>query len=367
MYIGGGKFSADVELLNVGDGSRIWNRTIPGIFRDILSVQGEVAEEVVAKLNFELSSKEKEILQRRPTKNSEAFKMYATGRGLYAKRTAESMKEAINCYDQAIRLDPNYARAYSGLADAYMSLDDSRARDAANQALRLDDTLAEAHTSLANIRLEFDWDWKGAEQEFKSALALDQNYPVTHHWYSRLLTMLGRHDEAIAEMERARHLDPADLSINRNLGLCYLYAGQVDRAIAQLLETLKMDPDFLQVKDLLSQAYIQKSMLREILELYHNDVTESYVQTVFLLELAKQDRKKAVEAFDIAAGSLEGSEAAWVYALLGERAKVFPNLERAYKNHDYNLKWLKVVPAYYEYQSDPRFQDLLKKMGLDQR
>jgi serine/threonine protein kinase/tetratricopeptide (TPR) repeat protein len=365
MNIGGGKFSADVELLNVGDGSRIWNRTIPGDLGDILSVQGKVAEEVITGLNLELSSREKDILQQRPTENSEAFKMYATGRGLYAKRTGESMKEAINCYDQAIRLDPNYARAYSGLADAYMSLDDSRARDAATKALALDDTLAEAHTSLANIKLEFDWDWKGAEQEFKRALALDPNYPVTHHWYSRLLTMLGRHDEAISEMERARHLDPTDLSINRNLGVCYLYAGQVDRAIGQLLETLKMDPDFLQTKDILSQAYIQKSMLREILELYHHDATESYVQTVYLLELAKQDRKKAVEAFDIASGSLEGFMAAWGYALLGERAKVFLNLERAYKNHDYDLKWLKAVPVFNEYHSDPRFQDLLKRMGLD--
>jgi serine/threonine protein kinase/tetratricopeptide (TPR) repeat protein len=365
MNIGGGKYSADVELLNVGDGSRIWNRTIPGNFGDILSVQGEVAEEVVTGLKLELSSEEKDVLRQRPTDNFDAFKMYAIGRGFYAKRTDEDIKKAIGYYEQAIRLDPKYARAYSGLADAYMSFNDARAKDAATKALDLDDTLAEAHTSLANIKLEFDWDWRGAEQGFKRALALDPNYATVHHWYGRLLSMLGHHDEAIAEMERARSLDPTDISISRNLGLSYSYAGQTDRAIRQLQDTLKMDPDFPETKLLLSLAYAQKSMFQEILELYHRDEAEFPVQLVRLMELAKQDRTSAVEAFDKVSGTLDGVAAAWIYAHLGERDKVFVNLERAYKGHEMNMEFLKVIPVFLEYHSDPRFQDLLKRMGLD--
>ena len=365
MYIGGGKFSANVELLNAGDGSRVWNRTIPGKFGDILSVQGEVAEEIVARLNMELSPEEKDVLQQRPTESSEAFRKYAIGRGFYAKRTPKDVRMAVEYFEQAIGLDPDYALAYSGLADAYSSLDDARARDAASRALALDDKLAEAHTSLANIKLGFDWDWEGAELGFKRALALDPNYAIARHWHGRLLTMLGRYDEAIAEMERARELDPTDVTINRNLGLTYLYAGQVDRAVGQLLETLKMDPDFPLTKQSLTLAYIRKSMLREILELYDHDDTSQMVQLAHVLELARQDREKAVEVFEEYRGDLVGFNIAVAYALLGEREKVFSNLERAYEDHDWNMEFLKVFPIFEEYHSDPRFQALLKKMQLD--
>ncbi len=351
--------------MNVGDGSRIWSRTIPGNFSDILSVQGEVAAEVVAGLKMELSPEEKEVVQRSPTENPEAFREYAIGRGFYAKRTDEDLKKAIDCYNQAIRLDPNYARAYSGLADAYASLHDARARGAVTKALELDNTLAEAHTSLANIKHEFDWDWLGAEQGFKRALVLDPNYAVAHHWYGRLLTKLGRHGQAIAEMERARDLDPTDMSISRNLGMTYIYAGQVDRGIRQYLETLKMYPDSPTTKEMLAAAYARESKFREILELYHNDASEPMAQLAFLLEMAKLDRKKAVEAFDVSSGTLTGSAASFIYALLGEKEKVIVNLERAFRDHDWELTFLRIEPVYNEYRSDPRFQDLLKRMGLD--
>jgi tetratricopeptide (TPR) repeat protein len=365
MYIGGGRFSADVELLNVADGSRVWNRTIPGIFGDILSVQGEIAEDVVKGLKLELSPEEKDVLQRRPTGNSEAFRIYAIGRGFYARRTPENIHKAIEYYERAIRLDPEYALAYSGLADAYTSLYDGKAREAAAKAIALDDELAEAHTSLAEARLELDWDWTGAEQGFKRALALDPNYAIAHHWYGRLLIMLGRHDESLAEIRLARELDPTDIAISRNLGVAYLYAGQTDSAIRQLQEAFKMDPDFPQTKDVLCMAYFHKSMLQDILELCEHDEREWPVQVIRLLELFKYDRKKALELLDEYESGVAGSVAAWINTLFGERERVLSSLERGYRERDPNMEYLKVMPAFAIYRPDPRFQDLLKRMKLE--
>jgi Tfp pilus assembly protein PilF len=365
LRMDGEKFSVEVELLDVENGSIIWRDNIPGKFGDIMSVPGEVAEKVVTELNLELSAEEKKVLQKRLTENSEAFRKYTIGRGYFAKRTRKDKEEAIKYFNEAIDLDPKFAHAYSGLADAYQTLDGEKAREAALEALRLDNSLAEAHASLALVLLEEDWNWEGAEEEFKAALTLNPNYANAHHWYGRLLTILGRHDDAIKEMELARELDPIDMSINRNLGMTYLYAGQVDEAIEQLLAALEMDPDFPLIKDLLVQAYLLQSMFKEVLELYDYDEEEEYVQIGRLLGLAKENKESAVAAFAEDSDKDDGVLAAFVYAQLGETDKVFEYLERAYEVRFWSLIFVKAYPFFLEYHSDPRFQALLKKMGLD--
>ncbi len=365
MFIGEEKFEIDAELLNVIDGSTIWGEGFPGKFEEILSIHGEVAEEVVNGLNLALSSEERVNLHQKPTENPEAWRKYAAGRAFFDKRTRENLEKAIEYFEQAIELDSGYARAYSGLADVYMFFRDERARDFANRALALDETLAEAHTSLASVKLEIDWDLKGAEAEYEKALELDPDYATAHHWYGRLLTMLCRHDQATTELERAQGLNPTDLSINRNLGFAYFCAGNADQAIEQLLETLELDPDFPQTKGILSMVYIERSMFQEILELYDYDVEQDNVQLVRLLELAEKDREAAVENYHKSSDSDDPVTGAWIYALLGEGEKALEKLEKAYEDRISSFLYIKAFPGLREYHSSPRFQALLKKMGLD--
>lgn len=238
------------------------------------------------------------------------------------------------------------------------------AREAARKALELDDTLAEACTSQAIIKLVIDWDFKGAEEDFKKALDLDPNYATAHHWYSMVLTRIGQHDRAIMEMERALELNPTDPSINRNYAWALICDRQNEKAVEQARKTYNNDPDFLLTKEVLTEAYLEKSMFQEILELYEYDEENNYVMLVHLLELAKNNREEAVKIFDGLADTVAGFNAAYVYALLGEADSVFEHLDRAFKKHKFDLTLINVMPVFDDYHSDPRFAALLKKMGL---
>jgi tetratricopeptide (TPR) repeat protein len=293
------------------------------------------------------------------------------GRWFHDRRTSEDLLKAVEYFQQAIDLDPDFALAHSGLADVYMSqaIDDIKiaenAREAAQKALELDDTLAEAYTSRANIRLVIDWDLKGAEADFKKALELNPNYAAAHHWYSRLLTMFGRHEEAILEMEKSLELNPTDISSNRNFVPALICARQFDRALKQAWKTYAMDPDFLLVEFHLITALFENFMYQEILEFYDHDEENRYVFLAKLLMHAKNNRDEARQMFDEIAHTAPGFHAAIVYARLGDADKVFEHLERSYKNRLVDFLYFTDWPDLEEYQSDPRFQNLLRKVGLD--
>jgi Tfp pilus assembly protein PilF len=184
--------------------------------------------------------------------NPEAYQLYLKGRYYWNKRTEEGFHKAIEHFNQAIEKDPNYALAYAGLADSYILLGNfgllppkeeyGKAREAAMKALELDDALGEAHNALANVKAVYDWDWPGAEREYKRAIELNPGYATAHEWYGGLLSELGRHEEALAEIKRAQQLDPLSLIINTVSGWVLMQAGQDDLAIEQLRKTLEMDP-----------------------------------------------------------------------------------------------------------------------------
>jgi TolB-like protein/Tfp pilus assembly protein PilF len=360
----------DAELVRVADSKTLWTDNYLRKSDDIFSIQSQIAEQIAGALKMKLTPEEKTGLEKNYTENIEAYKLYLQGRFFYDKRSAEGYEKAIEYYRQAIDLDPEYALAYSGLADVYMSQSEvmetaEEAREAARKALELDDTLAEACTSQAIIKLFIDWDFKGAEEDFKKALDLDPNYATAHHWYSMVLTRIGQHARAIMEMERAMELNPTDPSINRNYVWALICDRQNEKAVEQARKTYNNDPDFLLNKDVLTVAYLAKSMFQEILELYEYDEKNDYVMLVHLLEMAKNNREEAVKIFDGLADTHGGFRAAYVYALLGEADSVFEHLDRAFKNHQFDLTLINVMPVFDDYHSDPRFEALLKKMGLD--
>jgi len=363
----------DAELIRAGDGSTLWRDSFAKRSDEIFAIQSEIAEKIANALNVVLSPEERSDLRKKPTDNVEAYKLYELGRWFFDKRTHEGLENAVKNFQLAIDLDPQYALAYSGLADVYMFRSQggaeefgTKAKEAARRALELDDSLAEAHTSVANIRLEVDWDFKGAEKEFQTALRLDPNYATARHWYGRLLAMLGRHEEALVELEKARDLHPTDLSINRNLGWGYLLAKQTDRAIEQLRKTYEMAPHFTQTKMILGWAYHENAMYREMLDLYEDDRND-FIYQLALFRMGKLGtREDVLKGFDQAISGLDGYTAAVVYAELGGSADAaFEHLERAFDEHAAFLSQVKVWPSFDEYRSDPRYKALLKKMGLD--
>ncbi|MFC2142624.1 tetratricopeptide repeat protein, partial [Acidobacteriota bacterium] len=361
----------EVELLGVGDKRTLWTNRILRTSDEIFSIQNDIVEQIANVLGLTLSSEEIAMLNRKSTDSTAAYNQYALGLWFFNKRTLEGFEKAIGYYRQAIALDPEYALAYSGLADVYMSQSpdkeaEEKAREAAHKALELDDTLAEAFTSRAAVRLELDWDFKGAEEDFKEALAINPKYATAHHWYSRLLTMFGHHEEAIAEMESALELNPTDLSINRNFVMTLICARRFDWALIQAKKTYDMDPDFPQVKEAYFVVLVEKSMLQEILELFDSDEDSGWVGAAMILMHAKNNREEAVKMFDDIADTLAGAEAALMYAWLGEADKVFVHLKRSYESRYYRMTFLKALPVFEKYHSDPRFKALLKKMGLDE-
>ncbi len=363
----------DAELIRARDSATLWRDSFSKRSEEIFSVQSEIAERIARALNVTLSPEEKAGLRKKPTDNVEAYKLCELGRWFFDKRTDEDLSKAEKNFRLAIGLDPDYALAYSGLADIYMfrfqwgeKEYEAKAKEAARRALELDDTLAEAHTSAANILVDVDWDFKGAEKEFKTALVLDPNYATARHWYGRLLTIFGRHEEALAELERARDLNPTDLSINRNLGWSYLLARRTGLAIEQLKKTYEMDPGFLLTKFLLAWAYNEKSMYQEVLDLYEDDHNDWNYQMALFRMGKLGTREEFLRRYDRVISGLDGYLAAVLYAELGGAADaVLKNLEKAFDDREPSLFFIKAVPTFDEYRADPRYKALIKKMGLD--
>jgi len=220
----GDRVRVTVRLLNVQDGISLWADKFDEPFTNIFALQDSISERVAAALPLNLSREEKDRLSRHYTENTEAFQLYLKGRYFWNKRTEEGFRKGIDYFNQAVRDDPNYAMAYTGMSDCYALLSDfgfvspkegfPKAKEAATRALAIDEKLAEAHTSLGHVKRDYDWDWPGAEQEFKRAIELNPNELSAHQWYAVYLSALGRHQEAIAEIKRALDLDPLSLPVN---------------------------------------------------------------------------------------------------------------------------------------------------------
>jgi len=382
----GDRVRITAQLIQVSADKHIWSQSYEGDLRDTLALQNKVARAIADQIRISLTPQEQAALKNVKAVNPEAYVSNLKGRYFWNKRTADGLKTAVAYFDQAIENDPTYARAYAGLADSYALMGDwqygvltpkealPRAEAAAIKALELDSTLGEAHTSLAFTLDGFDWDWGSAEREFKRALELNPGYATAHHWYAWHLALVGRNAEAIAEMKRAQNLDPLSLIISADLAELLVIAHSYDESIEQSRKTIEMDPNFALAHNQLAQAYIQKEMYSEAISELEKAVRLSGGSPICTANLARAyaASRRRNEALKLLSDLKEGSnpvysratEIAMVYAALGDKNQAMSWLEKGYEER-FNPGVL-LRPGFDPLRSDPRFQDILRRLGLNQ-
>lgn len=383
----GNDLIVSAELVDVRDNSYLWGAQYNHKLSDLLAVQAELSRDISEKLRLRLSGADKQRLTKRYTENPEAYELYLKGLFFMNTLTNEGDRKSLEYFQRAIEKDANYGKAYAGLAESYAQIAYavatstippqqafSKAKAAALKAVELDDTLAEAHTSLGKIAMLYEWDWNGAEREFKRAIALNPNYVNAHHWYSHYWMYLGRFEESLAEIQRALALDPLDVGMNFHLGFHYFNARQYDQAIAQLQKTLDIERNYGEAHVILGLVYEQQGRYNEAIaelqknrELGGSDQRGSigYVYAIsgqrgeaqkLLAQLQEESKHKYVSPYHIAK----------IYEGLGEKDQAFAWLEKAYEERDSNIVNLKMDPEFDSLRSEPRFADLLRRVGLPQ-
>jgi TolB-like protein/DNA-binding winged helix-turn-helix (wHTH) protein len=382
----GDRVRITAQLIRTATDRHIWAEAYDGDLRDVLSLQARVAEAITNQVKLNLTAEESGRLHRASAVNPEAFDLYLRGRYAWNQRNVEGFHSAIQFFNQAIDKDANFALAYSGLADCHTLLalygeaagEMTEAKTAAEKALQLDDTLAEAHTSLAAVKILHDWDWQGAELEFHRALELNPNFAQAHHWYGNLLLgPEGRHEEAIAELQRAQELDPLSPIIKADTGFAYFLAGRYDLALQTYQNVLAANPNFLPVHFYLSLYYRQTGEYDLwIKETAENARLAGYPGSAQAMErlYAQGGFRAVIEALATPTESsklLIGEDhrqgncaSAQANAALGRNAAALNALEDCYKWRATALIYLKVDPVWTSLRTEPRFQDLLRRLNL---
>jgi TolB-like protein/DNA-binding winged helix-turn-helix (wHTH) protein len=386
----GERVRVTAHLVRADDQSQVWAETYERDFRDVLIVQSEVAEAVARTIAVTLTPEAQARLARARPVRPEAYQDYLRGRFFWNRRTEAALKQALGYFQKAVAADPGYARAYSGLADSYLSLGASsivgglpprqampEAKAAALRALQIDGTLAEAHTSLAMIDLLYDWDLAACEKEFRRAIELDPNYTTAHHWYSHCLLPLGRIEESLAESKRALELEPLQLNVGNHLGWHYLYARQYDQAIDQFRKTLELDPTFPQGQRYAAWAYLQKGMHPEAIaalrSALHSLKRDPEIEGELGHALAVAGRRAEALAMLEDLGHLSATRyvspysVALVHVGLGHRDQALAWLDKAYAERSDYMPYLKLEPMLDGLRSDHRFVALVGRVGLPSR
>jgi tetratricopeptide (TPR) repeat protein len=371
------------RLIKTADGGSMWTGTFDEKFTDVFAVQDKIAQKVAEALALRLSGEEQTRLTKRYTENAEAYQLYLKGRFYWGKYTEEGFRKSIDYFKQAVEKDPSYALAYAGLADTYSLLGDlsyapaketfDQARAYAEKAIQLDDGLGEAHLSLGIVKLFYDWDLAGAEKELHRAKELIPNNPQVYHFYGHYLELAGRFDEASAETRRGVVLDPTNLIVSSELGWSYYVSHQFDKAIAQFRKTLEMDQNFIYSAYGLAQAYEQKGMYREALaELERAQKVENWswlMAEIACVKAVTGEREEVARIMEelkqrSTREYIDESVIAYIPTALGDKNEAFVWLEKAYQVRAGNLPWIKIEPKFDPLRSDPRFDDLLQRMGL---
>jgi TolB-like protein/DNA-binding winged helix-turn-helix (wHTH) protein/Flp pilus assembly protein TadD len=372
------------QLIQASADKHLWAQSYEGDLRDALALQNQVARAIVEQIQVNLNPRELAVLKNVRVVRPAAYEAYLKGRYFWNKRTADGLKTAVVHFDEAIAIDPNYAQAYAGLADAYALLGDweyaamtprealPTAKAAAIKALELDDTLGEAHTSLAFCLDVFDWNLGSAETEFRRAIELNPGYATAHHWYAWHLSVSGRNGEAIAEMKRAESLDPLSLIINADLAELLLIAHSYDDSMQQSRKTIEMDPNFGLAHNQLAQAYLQRGMHDEAIAELQKAIRLSGGSPTATANLARAyaasgQRAEAVRLLNdlkkrSGSGYSHASEIAMVYAALGDSDQAMAWLERGYAERVNPSVLLR--PGFDPLRADPRFQGLVRRVGL---
>jgi tetratricopeptide (TPR) repeat protein len=379
----GDRIRVTVQLVRVSDGTQIWADKFDDTFTNVFAVQDSISERMAAALKLKLTSEEQKRFTKRYTDNAEAYQLYLKGRYQVLKLTLPDVQAGISYFQQAIETDPSYALAYVGLADAYRSLslvgempstELLKAKAAAQKAIEIDDTLAEAHAELGFIIFWYDWSWSAAENQYKRALELNPNNAATHMFYAHLLSNTGRHAEGLAEIKRARELDPLNLRTSALEGEFLIHAGQTDEALARLQKTLELDPNYWFAHMFAASAYIEKRMFAEAIaearKAREHSGGSTHPMSFLGYALAKSGKRE--EARGLLDELLKMSDERYVppyhialiYNGLDERDKTLSWLERAYEQRDPKMVFLKVEPKWNNLRGDPRFQDLLRRVGF---
>jgi TolB-like protein/DNA-binding winged helix-turn-helix (wHTH) protein/Tfp pilus assembly protein PilF len=382
----GDRVRITAQLIRTTTDRHIWAEAYDGDLKDVLSLQARVAEAITNQVKLNLTAEESGRLRSARAVDPEAFDLYLRGRSIWNQRNVDGFNQAVGYFSHAIEKDPNFALAYSGLADSYTLLvlygQGTRlpqARSAAEKALQLDDSLAEAHTSLAAVKILQDWDWQGAEKEFHRAIELNPNFAQAHHWYGNLLLgPEGRHDEAIAQLQLAQQLDPLSPIIQADLGFGYFLAGRYDMALQAYQKVLASKPNFLPVHFYLAQYYAQTGEY----DLWLNEFVENarlagypdrgdFLQQVYgrggfhaaMLEMANAAQTSRLT---IGPDTRQGTcSSAAANARLGKIVLALDGLEDCYRWNGTALIYLKVDPVWANVRPEARFQDLLRRMHLE--
>jgi TolB-like protein/Flp pilus assembly protein TadD len=377
---GGSDLSLTLELVDGADGHRIWQETYAGQMSALVALRLQISDAVSRQLGLQSGDRKRRNAQ---TNDSEAYQLYLRGRYVWNKRTEEGFKQGLEYFTQALARDPNYALAYTGLADCYNLLGIwgalpphevmPKVKEAALKAIGIDDSLAEAHTSLAFVQWVYDWDLPGAEAEFTRALDLDPNYATAHDWYAYYLASLDRFDEALTHITRAQQIEPVSLSINTDVGEIYYWAGQHDRAIASLKSVLQVEPNFAMARNILGLTYLETGRLDEaIAELEAANRLATGPRMLSTLAYgygmagAPAKARSAIESLRRLSKERYTSAFALgiAYAGLGDRDRAITQLEQAFAERSDSMVILRVYPVLDSLHGDARFQDLVRRIGF---
>jgi eukaryotic-like serine/threonine-protein kinase len=378
----GDNLTISVELVDVRDNKQLWGEQYNRRVVDALALQQDISREISGRLRLKLPGSGDQQLTRRNPRNAEAYQLYLKGRYYLFKGTQDGMAKALENFNQALELDPNYALAYAGLADVYYGQADvkysprdsmPRMKAATEKALQLDDTLAEAHNSLAIVSYVYDWDWSTAEREFRRAIELDPNYVFGHHQYGWLFALSGRQTEAANELARASQLDPLSPLVTVDNNISYVLSKQYDRGLAFAQKGEEMDPNFFLAHFVQGWIYdkkgdYQKSIakLQRARQLEDQPWISCWLGHAYAASGDRQNAQKTINDLSELSKQRYVSPyfTATVYAGLKDKEKTLEYLEKAYQDKSVWMVWLKVEDIFDFLRPDPRFQDLQRRVGL---
>jgi TolB-like protein len=378
----GDNLTISVELVDVRNNKLLWGEQYERKMSELLATQREIAATITQKLQLKLSGEETG-LTKKYTNNNEAYQLYLKGRFAWNKRNAESLKQAVEFYKQAIEKDPGFALAYSGLAETYVVFPSylacppkecmPQAKAAALRARELDDTLAEAHAAYGYYLNNFEFDFTGGEKELRRAIELNPKYATAHQWLGGILSWQKRFDEAIAEAKIARDLDPLSLISSADAGNTFIFARRYDEALAQLNETLKLDPNFFTAHFHLGRAYLYKGMEQEAIAQFRKAVTPAERRRVMgplaVTLIRSGQRAEALEILnelkaEAADGNVSAFSVAQVYAALGDKEEALTWMERTIADRWHQSYQFAILPEFDDLRTDPRFKAILKRANL---
>ena len=380
----GDNLTLSVELIDVRTNKLIWGEQYERKLSELLTTQREIATEITQNLKLKLTGEGQQKLEKKYTDNNDAYQLYLKGNFHFGNRTNEDLKKAVDYFQQAIKLDPEFALAYVGISQtyytmtsySYISAKDGflQAKTAAQKALEIDSSLADAHAALA-MTFAIDWKWSEAEREFKRALELNPNVAYIHYEYGlSYLIPMKRTNEGIQEIKRALELEPLSIPMNANLGGAYMYARQSDAALEQAKKTFELDPGHITARIWLENIYQSRGMYRESLPLVEETLkthpSDLYALQYAAYAYAKTGRSSEAEAILGKFRELEKTEPVDAYSLvsiyiaLGDKERAFAALEKSFEQRSFYLPYLQVDPFMDPLRDDPRFKSLVKRVGL---